>query len=189
KTPSASPASSIPLASRKKSDGKVMKAKPGELIISLGVVALGAALAVGTTRLSGGGGYARIGPNAAPAVVAGGLIFLGLWLLYEALSGGWRKALFDPPVAPGEHSFLSPALVWVSVGLFAEMLLIDRAGFVLAQAALFACVARGFGSTRIVRDSAIGVVLGLGVFLFFVKFLNVNLPAGWLKPILGTAGI
>jgi putative tricarboxylic transport membrane protein len=77
----------------------------------------------------------------------------------------------------------------VSVGLFAEMLLIDRAGFVLAQAALFACVARGFGSIRPARDSAIGVVLGLGVFLFFVKFLNVNLPAGWLKPILGTAGI
>jgi len=60
---------------------------------------------------------------------------------------------------------------------------------VLAQAALFACVARGFGSTRPARDSAIGVVLGLAVFLFFVKFLNVNLPAGWLKPILGTAGI
>jgi putative tricarboxylic transport membrane protein len=69
------------------------------------------------------------------------------------------------------------------------MLLMDRAGFVLAQAVLFACVARGFGSIRPARDSAIGLALGLGVFLFFVKFLNVNLPAGWLKPILGTAGI
>jgi len=27
------------------------------------------------------------------------------------------------------------------------------------------------------------------VFEFFVKLLNVNLPAGWLQPILGAAGI
>jgi hypothetical protein len=53
---------------------------------------------------------------------------------------------------------------------------------------MFACVARGFGSTRIVRDLVIGLVLGLLVFLFFVKFLNVGLPAGWLQPILGGAG-
>jgi hypothetical protein len=32
-------------------------------------------------------------------------------------------------------------------------------------------------------------VLGLGVFAFFVHFLNVNLPAGWLRPLLGAAGI
>jgi hypothetical protein len=30
-----------------------------------------------------------------------------------------------------------------------------------------------------------GLVLGLAVFLFFVRFLNVNLPAGWLHPLLG----
>jgi hypothetical protein len=29
----------------------------------------------------------------------------------------------------------------------------------------------------------------MAVFLFFVRFLNVNLPAGWLQPILGTAGL
>jgi len=31
--------------------------------------------------------------------------------------------------------------------------------------------------------------LALAVFLFFVKLLNVNLPAGWLRPLLGGAGI
>jgi putative tricarboxylic transport membrane protein len=67
--------------------------------------------------------------------------------------------------------------------------LIHRAGFVLAQAALFACVARGFGSAKLLRDIAVGIFLGLAVFLFFVKFLNVNLPAGWLQPILSGAGI
>jgi putative tricarboxylic transport membrane protein len=69
------------------------------------------------------------------------------------------------------------------------MALIHSAGFVLAAAVLFACVARGFGSLRWLRDRAIGLLLGLGVFLFFVRFLNVNLPAGWLQPILGGAGL
>jgi len=110
-------------------------------------------------------------------------------LLYEALSGGWRNSIPDEAETRGEHRFYASAFVWVSVGLFAEMLLIHRAGFVLAQAALFVCVARGFGSVRPARDVTIGIALALGVFLFFVKFLNVNLPAGWLQPILGTAGI
>ena len=166
-----------------------MKAKPAELALSGAVLAIGIASAVGTSQLSGAGGYARIGPNVAPAVVAGGLILLGVWLAYEALSGGWRNAGPDDPAERGEHAFHGGAFAWVSAGLFAQMLLIHWAGFVIAQAALFACVARGFGSSRAARDLAIGLVLGLGVFFFFVRFLNVNLPAGWLQPVLGGAGI
>jgi putative tricarboxylic transport membrane protein len=60
---------------------------------------------------------------------------------------------------------------------------------VIAATALFVCVARGFGSRRVARDVAIGLVMALGIFLFFVKLLNVNLPAGWLAPLLGGAGI
>jgi putative tricarboxylic transport membrane protein len=166
-----------------------MKAKTAEVVLSLGVLVLGIGAAVGTAMLPSQGGYARVGPNVAPGIVAGGLIVLGLWLLYEALSGGWRNERPDNPEARGEHRFYPSAFIWVSVGLFAQMLLMHRAGFVLAQAVLFASVARGFGSARIARDLAIGLTLGLGVFLFFVHFLNVNLPAGWLKPILGGAGI
>ena len=40
-------------------------------------------------------------------------------------------------------------------------------------------VARGFGSDALAaRPAAIGLVLGVLVYLFFVRFLNVNLPAG-----------
>lgn len=165
-----------------------MKAKPAELLLSLAVLGLGAAAAIGTAQLPSAGGYARVGPNAAPAVIAGGLILLGLWLLYETLSGGWRNAASDEPAQRGEHRFTASAFLWVSAGLFAQIILIHRAGFVLAQALLFARVARGFGSGKLARDAAIGLVLGLAVFLFFVKFLNVNLPAGWLRPLLGGAG-
>jgi putative tricarboxylic transport membrane protein len=160
-----------------------------DLLLSLGVVALGAVAAAVAFSLPSAGGYARIGPNAMPVAVSVGLIALGGVLLYECLTGGWRNRTPDDPAERGEHAFLWPAFGWVSAGLFAQMALIHTAGFVIAAAVLFACVARGFGSARWLRDAAGGLLLGVAVFLFFVRFLNVNLPAGWLQPLLGSAGL
>jgi putative tricarboxylic transport membrane protein len=156
---------------------------PAEVALSLGVIALGLGVAGVTATLPSEGGYAGIGPNFIPAVVAAGIIALGVWLAIEAFGGGWR----DAP----EHAekFEPMPFVWVSAGLFAHMALIAWAGFIVAGTVLFACVARGFGSRRIVRDVAIGLVLAFGIYLFFVKLLNVGLPAGWLQPLLGGAGI
>jgi putative tricarboxylic transport membrane protein len=154
-----------------------------EVALSLGVLALGIGVAAVTATLPSEGGYAGIGPNFIPAVVAAGIILLGLWLTFEAFTGGWRSRAEEPLV------FEWPPFAWVSGGLFAHMALIGTAGFVIAGTALFACVARGFGSRRLARDLLIGVGLALAVFLFFVKLLNVNLPAGWLAPVLGGAGI
>jgi len=160
-----------------------------ELALSAGVLALGSFALVTALRLPSAGGYSGIGPNAIPVAVAGGLAALGIWLLIEALAGGWRARTSDDPHERGEHAFHAPAFAWVTAGLFAQMALIHTAGFLFAAAVLFACVARGFGSLRPVRDAVIGLALGLAVFLFFVKFLNVGLPAGWLAPVLGGAGI
>ena len=160
-----------------------MRRVGAEIALSLGVVALGIGVAAVTATLPSEGGYARIGPNFIPAVVAAGIILLGLWLSYEAFTGGWRKPAEEP------EAFQRNPFLWVSGGLFAHMLLIGWAGFVVAGTALFLLVARGFGSRRLARDAAIAVALSLGIYLFFVKLLNVNLPAGWLAPILGGAGI
>ena len=160
-----------------------------ELALSLGVLALGVLAAVVAFRLPEAGGYARVGPNFMPKLVAGGLVVLGLWLLAELFTGGWRDRVPDAPSERGEHAFHRGAFLWVTAGLAAQMVLIRHAGFVLATGVLFACVARGFGSARPARDAAIGLALGLAVFLFFVRFLNVSLPAGWLQPLLGTAGL
>src|SRR5262245_44627590 len=160
-----------------------MRRSGAEIALSLGVVVLGIGIAAVTATLPGEGGYAGIGPNFIPAVVAAGIILLGLWLAFEAFSGGWR----DAP----EHAekFERAPFLWVSAGLFIHMALIDWAGFIVAGTALFACVARGFGSRRIARDAAIALVFTVGIYLFFVKLLNVGLPAGWLAPLLGGAGI
>jgi putative tricarboxylic transport membrane protein len=166
-----------------------MRRSAAEVALSLGVIALGLGAAAVTAGLPAEGGYAGIGPNFFPAVVSGGLIVLGAWLAWEAFSGGWRNAPPDDAAARGEHRFDAAAFGWVSAGLFAHMALVGSAGFVLAGAVLFACVARGFGSRRPARDAALGLALAAAVFLFFVKLLNVGLPAGWLAPLLGGAGI
>ena len=133
-----------------------MAAAPGrsraEFVLSLGVLALGLGATAVAFSLPEGGGYARIGPNFVPKVVAGGLILLGIWLLAEHFTGGWREAVPDDPATRGEHAFVWPAFAWVGAGLLLQMALIHSAGFVLAAMVLFACVARGFGSTRFARD-------------------------------------
>jgi len=166
-----------------------VKPSPAELALSIGVLGIGAATAVATAMLPGEGGYARIGPNFMPGIVALGLVACGLWLLYETFTGGWRHRPPDDPAERGEHAFHAPGFLWITAALAAHMALIGSGGFVVAGAVLFAGVARGFGSARWARDLAIGVFMAVAVFLFFVKFLNVNLPAGWLTPLLGAAGI
>lgn len=166
-----------------------MRRNAAEVALSLGVLALGIGVAAVTATLPSEGGYAGIGPNFIPAVVAGGIILLGLWLAFEAFTGGWRSAAPDDPAARGEHAFSGAAFGWISAGLFVHMALIGWAGFVVAGVVLFACVARGFGSRRIARDLALGLALSVAIYAFFVKLLNVNLPAGWLAPLLGTAGV
>jgi putative tricarboxylic transport membrane protein len=154
-----------------------------QIALSLGVLALGAGIAVGTAYLPSQGGYARIGPNFIPAVVAFGLVVSGAFLLNEALSGGWRS--MPEPAERTEHALHWGAFAWISAGLIAHMALMKWAGFVLAGAVLFTCVARGFGSARVLRDATLGLALALGVFLFFVRVLNVSLPGGWLQPLIG----
>jgi putative tricarboxylic transport membrane protein len=166
-----------------------MRRSGAEVALSLGVLALGLGIAGVTASLPSEGGYAGIGPNFIPGVVGAGIILLGIWLSFEAFTGGWRNAVPDDPAARGEHAFNGAAFGWISAGLFVHMALIGWAGFVVAGVALFACIARGFGSRRLARDLGLGLVLSLAIYAFFVKLLNVNLPAGWLSPVLGGAGI
>lgn len=152
-----------------------MRARRAEVALSAGVLALGIGAAAVTATLPGEGGYAGIGPNFFPALVSAGLIVLGCWLAAEAFSGGWRRR------EEKTERFSAPPFLWVTAALFAHMALIGLAGFVVAGTVLFTGVARGFGSARPLRDVAIGLVLTLAIYFFFVELLNVNLPAGWMR--------
>jgi putative tricarboxylic transport membrane protein len=64
------------------------------------------------------------------------------------------------------------------------MLLMERAGFIIASALLYFCVAFGFGSRHYLRDAIIAVVLAVIVYLGFTRELDLQLPAGLLEGVL-----
>ncbi len=72
------------------------------------------------------------------------------------------------------------ALAIILAALILDLILIRRAGFVLASTVLFWGVALGFGDRRPVRSLVVGFVLALGVYLAFTRLLGLTLPAGLL---------
>jgi putative tricarboxylic transport membrane protein len=153
-----------------------------EVYIGLTVVGLGAVLALGLSDINLGAGYDRIGPRFFPYVVAIGLFFLGGWFLVSGLlhrhadgsqGGGTQAAAAN----------LFP-VVYLAAALIANLLLLERAGFVIASAIQFWLVARAFGSRRVLRDAIVAVLLALTCFIAFSNGLGLSLPSGILEGIL-----
>jgi putative tricarboxylic transport membrane protein len=155
----------------------------GELLLALGAVAFGLLIIWQTTAIRVAPIYATVGPRTIPFIVGAGLVLTGLWLAVEALTG-------RTTVGTSESEDADPTLPtdWRTVGLLglvliAYLLLIERAGFVIASTVLFVGAASAMGSRRYVRDSVIGVLLALALYLQFSRGLGLNLPAGVLEGI------
>jgi putative tricarboxylic transport membrane protein len=150
-----------------------------EVLLGLGVAALGAFIAIESRALPVSPAYAKVGSQAIPYLVAAGLILFGL--LFAAMSLRPRAADAAPPkTEPVDWQ----ALAVISAGLIAQMLLLVPAGFVIASAILFFCVAFGFGSRRYLRDGAVAIFLALIVYIGFTRGLDLQLPAGVLAGVL-----
>lgn len=145
--------------------------------MALGVAALGALFFVGSFWLPGAGGYAQVGPAWVPRIVGFVLVVLAALLLREALGGGFRGV-----DEAAERAIPTDwrAFAWVSAGIVAYGLLVERGGFVLASTLLFVLVARGFGSRRAVANALIGFAIAVAVFVLFNYGLQFPLPAGVL---------
>ncbi|MBM3733610.1 MAG: hypothetical protein FJW38_31785 [Acidobacteria bacterium] len=109
------------------------------------------------------------GPALMPRIVGIGLLLLGLATVIERI----RIPAEESNNAKNEWR----GFAWTLGSLAAFGLLVGPVGFPLAAAALFACVARGFGSPRPLRDFAIGLALALMATLLFAHFLG--LPLSW----------
>jgi putative tricarboxylic transport membrane protein len=149
----------------------------GQVILSIGIVLLGIALAYGTYQLPEATGYAKVGPRLMSGIVSGGLLLLGFMLLRESLAGGFRDV--------DETEFADPptdwrAFAWISAGLIINGLLIVHAGFIIAGTLLFVLSARGFGSTAYVRNALIGLTIAALTYASFTYGLGLALPKGIL---------
>jgi putative tricarboxylic transport membrane protein len=149
-----------------------------EALVGLGVAALGLFIGVETNKIQVAPIYAKVGPQVIPYIVAAGLIALGVLLAVGAL----RRPAPPPQLFPVERERGEPAdwlaLFVVSAGLVLHMLLLEAAGFVVASAILFFCVAVGMGSRRYLRDALVALVLARLVYMEFTHSLDLQLPAG-----------
>lgn len=154
--------------------GRLHSLPVGETVIGLIIVALAGLVfwqASGITTTM----YTRVGPRVIPYIAAAGLLLTGLALLWQAWRGGWQDE---------EEKNTRPdgvALGWVLAGLALNVVLISHLGFTLASVVMFVCVARGFGSRRILRDVVLALIFALIAYFGFAKTLGINIGAGLLE--------
>lgn len=157
--------------------------------IGLGTALVGAVLAWGATAIPSEAGYAGVGPNFLPWVVAVALLVCGGWLVFEARTGGLRT--LQPPSGAPRGDWV--ALAWVAAGVLANAALITRVGFILACTLCFVLAVRGLRGSqgrpagslrRTAADAAVGALIAAPTFWMFTKVLGINLPgltaSGWL---------
>lgn len=157
--------------------------------VGVGALVVGALMAYGASFISSDAGYAGIGPNALPWFVAVVLMLCGLWLIWEARSGGYRE--MEAPSGAPEGDWRAAA--FVIGGVVANAALITVIGFILACSLCFALAVRGLrmsegkpgGSLhRSLLDGLTGLIIAAPVFWLFTKVLAINLPgltsSGWL---------
>ncbi len=166
-----------------------MTAKVMQTAVAAGVLITGALLAFGALTIPSDAGYAGVGPNFLPWVVASLLLLCGGFLVWEAQSGGFRQ-MDDPDGAEHGHW---PGFVWVSAGILANAALITTIGFILSCSLCFVLAVRGFKSAEgrldmsaraWITDALTGMAIAAPVFWMFTKALAINLPGltttGWL---------
>ena len=164
-------------------------ARGPQTAVALGVLATGALLAFGALTIPSDAGYAGVGPNFLPWLVAVMLMLCGGFLVWEAQSGGFRQM---GDLDGAEHGHW-PGFVWVSAGILANAALITRLGFILSCALCFVLAVRGFKSAEgrldisaraWITDALIGMAIAAPVFWMFTQALSINLPGltttGWL---------
>lgn len=158
---------------------RTVRVSAGDLLIALGVLGLGAYFLHGATLIRVLPSYARIGPRFFPFAVGLALLACGAVLAVMALRGH-RGLPEESEDADAEAATDWKALAIILAALILDLILIRRAGFVLASTVLFWGVALGFGDRRPVRSLVVGFVLALGVYLAFTRLLGLTLPAGLL---------
>ena len=124
-----------------------------------------------------------VGPKAIPFLV-GALLLLVSGLLARDV---WRGGRGEPE--GGEDVDLTHGTDWKTVGLLAaafvaNLLLIERLGWPVSGAVLFAGAAAAMGSRHYIRDIVIAGVMSVGTWYLFVLGLGIDLPVGILKGIL-----
>jgi putative tricarboxylic transport membrane protein len=149
----------------------------GDLAISVGVVVMGLIAAWQTTLIQTSA-YAQVGPRAFAWATSCMLIVMGLFLVKDAVMGGWSHETEEF----GEVDWQGG--LWMVGGLVVNVALIEFIGFILASTLLFIFTARAFGSRSLVRDTLIGLTLTVVAYVGFDRVLGYKIGTGWIESLI-----
>jgi putative tricarboxylic transport membrane protein len=157
-----------------------------EILLGVGLVALGLFFAVETTEIKVAPIYAKVGPTVFPWIVAGALIVLGVLFAIQAWRRGQRSP--SPGPIPGQGYPATPpappsdwrALAVISAALLLQVILLRTLGFVITATVLFMAVTYAFGSRDYLRNVVIAILLAVIVYVGFTRGLRLQLPPGLL---------
>lgn len=169
------------------------RAGGAQTLIGIGIIMLGAIVAVGAATIPSEAGYAGVGPNFLPWLVGAVLLLCGAMVVWEARSGGFRNMEEPSGAARGYWG----GFAWMTAALLANAALITTIGFILSCTLCFVLAVRGlrnadaqgggaagFHVGQLARDVLIGLAIAAPVYWMFTKLLAINLPgltnSGWI---------
>ena len=160
-----------------------------QTLVGVGVLLTGLALAFGAISISSTAGYSGVGPNFLPWLVSVVLTICGVFIIWEARSGGFR----DLATPSGADAAYWPGFIWVSAGLLLNAALITTIGFIFSCALCYLLAVQGLrraggqpsGALRTwALDLVTGLLIAAPVYWMFTKFLAISLPGltstGWI---------
>ena len=129
-------------------------------------------------------GSSIVSPQTFPYMVAAFTSFVGFVLIVNILRGRLGVPEGNEPGDPFVGAnFKTMAIVVGAIAL--HVVLLEIAGYIIAATVCFFGVAYGFGSRKYLKDLGISLVFALIVYFSFTKGLNINLPSGFFKGVLG----
>ena len=163
---------------------KISKQAKGELVFASSLFLLGLFVAWDTSRMDIPQGSSIVSPQTFPYMVATFTSLVGIGLIMQVLRGRLGTPEGDEPGDPFVGAnFKTMAIIAAAIGL--HVILLEIAGYVIAATVCFFGVAYGFGSRKYLKDFGISLAFALIVYFSFTKGLNINLPSGFFKGVLG----
>jgi putative tricarboxylic transport membrane protein len=131
---------------------------------------LGTGPSAGSTSVASVGRY--------PLFVLFGLAASALWSAGAMVRWRARAGQTSVPAAGVATGWRAVILIAVAAGI--DLLLLDRAGFIIASTALFWVTARAFDASHPIRDVVFALAVSTASYVVFVRWLDLALPAGVL---------
>ena len=141
-----------------------------ELLLGLGIIAVGVVIAIEAATIRVGPLYAKVGPGAFLWLAAGLLILCGGIVANRSTKAAETNAVVTELRGPAT----------ILAGLAASVVLLEPLGFIPTATLIFATTANGLGSAKTVRDLLIGVIISAIAFAVFKWGLGLRLPVGFL---------